>query len=89
MALGDNCSSSCPTRDHESFGACMRGKALKIAYCNSASGRDYTEQKRWDANLAAYKEARNQGIQPASTDRAAVDRAVAISDKHGKAYVAE
>lgn len=86
MALGDNCSSSCLTRDHESFGECLRGKSLRVGYCQSASGQDYTQQKKFDADLAFYKSAREQGIQPASTDRTAVERAFRISEKHGKAY---
>lgn len=83
MALGDNCASACLTRDHETFGACVRG--VRVGYCG-IGGNDATRQKKWDADLARYKEARNQGIQPASTERAAVDRALALSDKHGKAY---
>lgn len=89
MALGDNCSSSCPTKDHQSFGECLRGKGLKIGYCQSANGHDYTTQKKWDADLAFYKSARAQGIQPSSTSREAVERAFRISEKHGKAYRAE
>jgi hypothetical protein len=57
-----------------------------VAYCNSANGFDYTQQKKWDRDLAAYKDARAQGIQPSSTDRAAVNRAVAISNESGKAW---
>lgn len=80
------CTSGCPTKDCESYAACLRQKAPKVAYCNSANGFDYTAQKTWDRDLAAYKDARNQGIQPSNTSRAAVDRAVAISDKAGKAW---
>lgn len=25
---GENCSSSCPTQDHETFGQCMKAKSL-------------------------------------------------------------
>ena len=81
-----NCTSGCPTKDCESYAACLRGKGARVAYANSANGYDYTAQKKWDRDLAAYKDARDQGIQPASTNRAAVDRAVAISDKAGKAW---
>lgn len=80
------CTSGCPTKDCPSYAKCLQGKALRVAYCSSATGRDYSAQKRFDADLAAYKDARAQGIQPSSTDRAAVDRAVAISDSTGTAY---
>lgn len=81
-----NCTSGCPLQTCESYAACLRQKAPRVAYCNSAGGFDATAQKRWDRDLAAYKDARAQGIQPSSTSRAAVDRAVAISDKAGKAW---
>lgn len=80
------CTTGCPTKDCPNYATCLKGKGLRVAYCNSAGGHDFTQQKRWDRDLAAYKDARAQGIQPSSTDRASVDRAVAISDKAGKAY---
>lgn len=83
-----SCTSGCVTQDHESYGECLRAKSLRVAYCNSASGQDYTAQKKWDADLAAYKDARAQGIQPSGTDRSKVDRAVAISNETGQAYQA-
>lgn len=81
-----NCTSGCATQDCESYAACLKGKSLRVAYCNSAGGQDFTAQKKWDRDLAAYKDARDQGIQPSSTTRAAVDRAVAISNESGKAW---
>jgi hypothetical protein len=80
------CTTGCPTQDCPSYGACLRGKGARVAYCNSAGGHDYTAQKKHDAELAAYKDARAQGIQPSSTKRDAVERAVAISDTAGRAY---
>lgn len=81
-----NCTTGCATQDHQSYAQCLQSKAVRVAYCDSANGRDFSEQKRWDRDLAAYKDARAQGIQPAGTDRAAVDRAVAISNEVGKAW---
>jgi hypothetical protein len=60
---------------------------IRIAYCNSASGNDYTAQKKWDANLDAYRNARAQGIQPDGSSPASVRNAVAASEATGKAYV--
>ena len=82
------CTTGCPTQDHASYSECLRSKSLRVAYCNSASGKDYTDQKAWDRNLDAYRAARRQGIQPAGTSRASVDRAVRISNETGKAWVA-
>ena len=81
-----NCTTGCRTKDCESYAACLRGKGARVAYANSAGGWDYSAQKKWDRDLAAYKDARAQGIQPSGTDRKAVDRAVAISNEVGKAW---
>ena len=81
-----NCTTGCQTKDCESYAACLRGKGARVAYANSAGGWDYSTQKKWDRDLAAYKDARAQGIQPSGTDRKAVDRAVAISNEVGKAW---
>ena len=82
-----NCTTGCATPGaHSSYGECMRSKGARVAYSNSANNWDYSSQKKWDRDLAAYSDARRQGIQPASTDRAAVDRAVAISNESGKAW---
>lgn len=81
-----NCTTGCPTQDCPSYSACLRQKAPRVAYSNSAGGFDYTAQKTWDRDLAAYQDARAQGIQPSNTSRAAVDRAVAISNESGKAW---
>lgn len=80
------CTTGCPTQDCPSYAACLKQKAPRVAYCNSAGGWDATAQKTWDRDLAAYRDARDQGIQPSGTDRAAVDRAVALSNEVGKAW---
>lgn len=80
------CTTGCTTKDCESYAACLKGKSLRVAYCNSANGYDFTQQKKWDADLAAYSDARAQGIQPASTARTSVDAAVAMSNETGKAW---
>jgi hypothetical protein len=82
------CTTGCPTKDCDSYAACLKGKSLRVAYCNSASGQDYTAQKKWDASLDKYRAARAEGIQPSSTRPDAVHRAVAISDKTGSAWTA-
>ena len=81
-----NCTTGCPTQDHSTYGECLRSKRTKVAYCASAKGFDFTQQKKWDRDLAAYSDARAQGIQPASTQRASVDAAVAMSNETGKAW---
>lgn len=82
------CTTGCPTQDCESYAACLRGKSPRVAYANSANGYDFSTQKKWDKDLDAYRDARAQGLQPDTTKRADVDRAHAISDITGSAYVA-
>lgn len=83
------CTSSCSTPGaHQTFGECMRAKGLRIGYCNSAAGQDYTAQKQLDSDLAFYRDARRQGVQPASTRRDAVEAALDASNAHGEAFKA-
>lgn len=86
--MGENCTSGCVTRDHESYGQCLKSKGLRVAYCNSASNQDYTSQKKWDRSLDNYRAARAGGIQPAGTTPDAVERAVRLSDAAGTAWTA-
>lgn len=78
-----SCGAGCKT-----FGECIRNKGLRIAYCQSAAGKDATAQKRWDSELAAYASARKEGIQPAGTKIGQITAARSISDKTGTAYQA-
>jgi hypothetical protein len=42
--------------------------------------------KQWDSELAAYKRAREQGIQPAGTTMKKVQEAIKASDTLGRPY---
>lgn len=77
-----NCSSACPTPGrHATFGECLRAKRLHIG---DLKGHDVNKQG--EADLAAYADAKRQGIQPSGIDRASVDRAVRISEADGTAF---
>lgn len=80
------CSTGCPTKDHESWGECIKAKNAGIAYAASARGSDFSASKRWDAELNAYREARSQGIQPDGTTMGKIRQALDMSDKAGAAY---
>ena len=54
---------------HAHWGQCQKSKNLRIAYCNSASGKDKTSQDRLDRDLAMYREASEGGLAPNSTQR--------------------
>lgn len=79
------CRSGCPTQDHASWGECARAANLRVAYCGIGGG-DATAQKRWDEDLALYRSARAQGIQPDGTTRPKVEAAIKASDRAGAAY---
>jgi hypothetical protein len=61
-----NCRSGCPTKDHESWGACARDARIQIDKHGLAGHRN-TEMAK-DKRLSAYASLRKDGVQPASTD---------------------
>ena len=85
--MGENCSTGCKTRDHASYGQCLRSKAPAVMGLES-TGNDLTKQKQWDKDLDFYANARKQGIQPASTNRKDVQDSLILSDMKGQAHQA-
>lgn len=84
-----NCCSTCPTPGvHESFGECVRAKGVRVGWSRSAAGVDLTTEKRHVRELVAYRDARRQGVQPATTKIGDIRRALDISDRTGKAFEA-
>lgn len=79
------CRTGCPTGGHATWGECARAANLKVAYCGIGGG-DASAQKRWDGELASYRQARSEGIQPDGTTGRHVAKARALSDAHGAAY---
>ncbi|OEJ24294.1 hypothetical protein AS594_07125 [Streptomyces agglomeratus] len=83
---GERCTSGCRTKDHDSYGACLQSKGVKTYLASPSKGLDGTAQKKWDAELSAYANARKQGIQPDGTTMQKVTAAIKASDKVGAAY---
>lgn len=79
---GKRCSSACPTKDHATFGECMRSKNLQLNPNLADTGRT----KAWDNELQAYRNARAQGIQPEGTTMAKIEKAERISQETGQAF---
>jgi hypothetical protein len=74
------CRTGCVTRNHRSYAECARGLQIN-------TGLDLTfGQKKWDAELSAYRSARAQGIQPDGTTMDKVEAAFRKSDASGVAY---
>lgn len=79
------CTSGCKTKDHESYAACLKAKAVRIPEIPVEA---LSVQKRADRTLDNYAKARKVGIQPNSTRQADVEHAVKVSDKTGTAFKA-
>lgn len=82
------CSSSCATKDHATWGECVRAKAIRHTVAIPGNDYDPARSKSWDSELSLYRDARAQGIQPAGTKRAQIENAMKISDATGQAYQA-
>ena len=78
-----NCRTGCSTKDHKTYAECLQDSNLHVNTGDAGRG---TPQKKWDGELAAYKKARAQGIQPAGTTIKAVEDAMKKSDKAAKAF---
>lgn len=76
-----NCSSACVTKDHKTFGECMRAKGVQLGDVKGDGGTSSL-----DSRLSAYDSARRQGIQPATTRLRDVNAAVRISERAGRAF---
>lgn len=71
---------------HETYGACLRAKNIRVAYCQSSRNLDSTGEKNKDKELALYQAARKQGVQPASTFTKDIRHALDVSDRTGTAF---
>lgn len=68
-----------------------KAKGLQLATGDAAGNiiASGTTQKKWDKELAFYKDARAQGVQPEGTSRKVVEKALEASEVLNKAYNAE
>ena len=69
------CRTGCPTGDHKSWGECAR-ESVNFAPWYS---QDSQKGKAWHGELADYRAAKKQGIQPASTRSRDIKAAVDLS----------
>ena len=69
---------------------CFACKVGTLQVNTGDAGRaESMSQRKWDAELDAYKAARAEGIQPAGTSMKAVEEARQASDNLGRAFNAE
>lgn len=69
------CRTGCPTQDHETLAACYKDTSFYTLL-----GASHDRNKAHDSELDKYRQARAQGIQPATTKKKDVDAAVALSN---------
>jgi hypothetical protein len=76
-------------RTHPEFvEGCFGCKASTIDLnAGEANSRLTMSSKKWDKELALYRSARSQGIQPDGTSTAKIRKAIDISNRTGTAYV--
>lgn len=86
LVRGLNCSRTCATRDHATFGECMRAKKQMVGFARSAYGADKSKDNLHERELALYSELRSQGIQPDGTGMAKLKFAERMSSETGMAY---
>lgn len=67
---------------------CFGCKGLTLQMNSGDAKRDIPD-KKWNAELKAYRDARDQGIQPAGTSMRHIEQAHKASEVLGKAYNAE
>lgn len=82
------CRTGCATRDHRSYGECLRAASLQVGWSRSATDvtLDRSFEKRKLRELDLYKQARDAGIQPDGTSTGKIRFAMDQSDKAGMAY---
>jgi hypothetical protein len=85
--MSTNCSSSCRTQDHATFGECLRAKNIRLSHDGKLENAD--AQRAWDKELDSYRSAVAQGIEPESTRTRDIKAAVRWSEKNGVAYSEE
>jgi len=80
------CREGCKTKSHSSYHECLRDAGTSTYLASPSRGLDGTVQKDWDRELSMYRDARRQGVQPDSTKRPAIERAMKMSEQAGAAY---
>lgn len=68
------------------FGCKARSIQMNAGDAKSAIISGGVTQKAWDKELDLYRKARAQGIQPDSTRTKDIQKAMDLSNQHGKAY---
>lgn len=83
---GVNCSSTCPTKSHYTFGECLKDKGVGTVGYRISKRMEYRDTHRTDRELSMFRDAVNQGIMPDGTTEQKVQDAMILSNEFGAAY---
>ncbi len=81
-----NCRTGCLSKDHKTYAECLQDAGLQINTGDAGRSNGVMSAKNWDGELAAYRDARAQGIQPAGTTMKKINEARDASQKLGVAF---
>lgn len=77
---GEHCSASCTTRDHKSFGECVKAKNI-AAMWTGGSRPSFGEVKRFSRENQAFRDAVKDGLKPQAVSFNAVNRAYDVASR--------
>jgi len=80
------CRTGCITKNHASYGECLRSASLRVGWGRSHLGIDRTREKGKETELDLYRQARAAGVQPATTRTPDIRKAMEVSEKAGAAF---
>lgn len=83
---GVNCSSRCSTKDHYTFGECLKDKGVAPVGYRISRGMESRDMNRTNRELSMFRDAVNQGIMPDGTTEQKVQDAMILSNEVGAAY---
>lgn len=57
---GEHCSDNCPTKDHRSWGECVRNKGIKTQWLGG-TGPSLADQRKFEKDTASYRQVVRDG----------------------------
>lgn len=83
-----DCTSSCKTKDHATYGDCIRSNMPMIdgGAMPTRGKASISAIKKDEKELTSYYDAIRQGVEPISTKKKDIDAAMAVSNEVGKAF---
>lgn len=83
-----NCTSSCKTQDHATYGECLKSNMPMFDGSTrpTATKASLSAIRKDEKELSSYYDAIRQGVEPISTKQKDIDAAMRLSNDTGKAF---